>query len=63
MEETLNQKAPNILTSVEAQLFVANRQVLQNTVKLNLRLVCEPVFAGGIHKRKHAPRIDHHPPA
>jgi uncharacterized glyoxalase superfamily protein PhnB len=67
-----------ILSSIEAQLFVANiqsscdfytnklgfavkfihgdppyyGQVVRDNARLNLRLVCEPVFAGDIRKRE-----------
>lgn len=67
-----------VLTSIEAQLYVANiqsscdfyasklgfavafvygdppfyGQVVRDSARLNLRLVCEPVFAGGIRKRE-----------
>ena len=68
-----------ILTSIEAQLFVANiqsscdfytnklgftvefvygdppfyGQVRRDNARLNLRLVCEPVFVEGIREREH----------
>jgi catechol 2,3-dioxygenase-like lactoylglutathione lyase family enzyme len=68
-----------ILTSIEAQLFVANvkrscdfytdklgfavefiygdppyyAQVFRDNARLNLKLVCEPVFAGDVRKREH----------
>jgi uncharacterized glyoxalase superfamily protein PhnB len=68
-----------ILTSIEAQLFVANfksscdfythklgfavefvygdppyyGQVVRHNARLNLRLVCEPVFAGDVREREH----------
>ncbi|WP_353071475.1 VOC family protein [Tunturiibacter gelidoferens] len=68
-----------VLSSIEAQLFVANiksscdfyrgklgfavefvygdppyyGQVFRDNARLNLKLVCEPVFAGDIRKREH----------
>ena len=79
MKETPKQTALcAVLTSIEAQLFVANvqnscdfytsklgfavaftygnppfyGQVVRDSAKLNLRLVCEPVFAGDIRERE-----------
>jgi catechol 2,3-dioxygenase-like lactoylglutathione lyase family enzyme len=78
-EESKHTTPRPILTSIEAQLFVANiqsscdfytnklgfaveflhgdpphyGQVFRDSARLNLRLVCEPVFAGHIRKREH----------
>jgi catechol 2,3-dioxygenase-like lactoylglutathione lyase family enzyme len=79
MKETPKQTAScAVLTSIEAQLFVASvqnscdfytsklgfavaftygnppfyGQVVRDSAKLNLRLVCEPVFAGDIRERE-----------
>ncbi len=80
MTDESRQTTPHpILSSISAQLFVANiksscdfytnklgfavefiygdppyyGQVIRDNARLNLRLVCEPVFAGDVRKREH----------